>query len=315
MQNYLTKILFFLAAIAAFSSMGYIVAAEARFPDIAAHWARECVETMAEKGMIAGMNDGLFHPDDTVTTAQFVTMLLRSGVGELPPTDGHWASGYLDEALRRNIIEADDIRRRDAPLIRQFAARIGLEALRSIFDEPDATDISAADRLKDLYQCSACVWSTGQLYVKGIMLGRPDGLFHGNDTLTRAEAAVIIMKIADPSMRTPEQTEFPASGRIAVDTAVELMASHRNTVLIDVRSREEHSTGFISGSVCIPLPEITADITRSGLPEDKNAVIIVYCRDGSLSRTACAFLTDIGYVHAYDLGGIADWPYDIYSTD
>lgn len=294
-------------------------AAKASFPDIAGHWAEEYIGTLAEKGIVSGMGDGLFHPDDLVTTAQFVAMILQSKTGAAPATDGHWDSGYLEEANRLELIDSYDAGEWSHPIMRRSAARIGLESLHKLFHEADEPDIKAAeDRLVDLYLCNACVWSTGQFYVKGIMVGRSDSMFHGDDYLTRAEAAVVVMKMLDPSLRTPKGPELPKTmenGLISADEAIKLIKTNRNAVLVDVRSQEDHNAGFIEGSICVPLPDIIADISQTALPPDKSAIIIFYCQKGSRSQKAVEILKEAGYENVYSVGGIDDWPYDIYSIN
>ena len=182
-----------------------IYAADAAFPDMTGHWARELVGALVEKGVISGMDDGLFHPELPVTTAQFTTMVMRGKYGVMPPIGKHWASGYLKAAYDMEVIITNDYDEPDTPLERRFAARIGHEALVKILGEDDIQDITPAEeKLPDLRYCRTCIWPVAQCYLKGIMVGRPDGLFHNEDILTRAEAAVIIMRIFDPSSRIPQ---------------------------------------------------------------------------------------------------------------
>lgn len=56
----------------------------------------------------------------------------------------------------------------------------------------------------------------------------------------------------------------------------------------------------------IPFNEI---ITRQNeLPQDKNAKIVLYCRSGSMSRTASEALLEMGYTNVYNLaGGLNSW--------
>ena len=208
-KSRLIKKAVFLAVILMLTVITAVSAAEARFPDTVGHWSEGYVESLADKGIISGMGDGLFHPDEKVTTAQFTAMVLKSAVGAIPAIDGHWASGYLAEALRLKMIEDYDVTEWDRPIMRRSVARIGLEALHCLFGETDEPDIKMAeDNLLDLYLCRTCVWNTGQFYVKGIMIGRPDGKFYGDDYLTRAEAAIVITKMIDPSSRTPQRSSF-----------------------------------------------------------------------------------------------------------
>lgn len=288
-------------------------AAGSRFPDMDGHWAEECVEELAEKGIISGMGDGLFHPSEPVTTSQFVKMVVQGFLGSFPPTNQHWASGYMDEALKYDVINGNDVDERDKPLIRRFAARIGYEALNNIKKEEDEPEIFAAERLPDLYSCRTCVWSVAQCYVKGIMIGLPDGWFHGDELLTRAEAAVIIMRLIDPEKRIPQTIELPnapENGLITADEAIKILNDFPNTLLVDVRDIDEHNEEFILGSICIPLADMIEDLSKTEFPEERDTVIILYCQKGSRSQKAYEILTEAGYINVYSIGGIEDWPYD-----
>ena len=77
-------------------------------------------------------------------------------------------------------------------------------------------------------------------------------------------------------------------------------ASH---LLIDVRTPEEFASGHIEGAVNIPVEEMQGRLDE--IPGD--APIVVYCRSGNRSAAAARILTDAGYAHVYDLGGIKDW--------
>ena len=44
--------------------------------------------------------------------------------------------------------------------------------------------------------------------------------------------------------------------------------------------------------------------------QDKQAVLLVYCRSGRRSHDAANKLLALGYENVYDFGGIIDWPYE-----
>lgn len=48
------------------------------FTDITNHWAKNSIETLANKGIISGYRDGTFKPDATLTRAEFATMLIKA---------------------------------------------------------------------------------------------------------------------------------------------------------------------------------------------------------------------------------------------
>lgn len=292
-------------------------AAEAAFPDIDGHWAQSYVEALAKKGIVAGMGDGLFHPNQPVTTAQFVTMVMRCGVGIIPPTDTHWASGYIKEAYDRDIVIGNDLDTLDSPLIRRFAARIGLEALRSLWKEEDEENILAADKLEDLYSCNQCVWSVAQVFMKGIMIGMPDNLFHGDDNFTRAEACVVIMRMIDPELRVPQKIELPEeveNGIITPDEALRLSNTYQNVLLVDVRPAEAFAAGHIPNSTNIPLSDIMNNLSLTAIANTEDPIVIVYCQKGVTSLKAYEILKEAGYANVFNLGGLDDWPYEVVST-
>lgn len=73
--------------------------------------------------------------------------------------------------------------------------------------------------------------------------------------------------------------------------------------LVDVRTPEEFSGGYIPGAININLQELQQKLSR--IPKDKP--VIVYCRSGNRSAFAANILKQAGYTEVYDLGGIIDW--------
>lgn len=73
--------------------------------------------------------------------------------------------------------------------------------------------------------------------------------------------------------------------------------------LVDVRTPEEFSGGYIPGAININLQELQQKLSR--IPTDKP--VVVYCRSGNRSAFAANILKQAGYTEVYDLGGIIDW--------
>ena len=77
-------------------------------------------------------------------------------------------------------------------------------------------------------------------------------------------------------------------------------------LLLDVRTKNEFSQGYIKGAVLIPLQELQA---RAGeLEQYQNQPILIYCATGNRSTTASKILLDQGYKDVMNLRmGIMGW--------
>lgn len=74
-----------------------------------------------------------------------------------------------------------------------------------------------------------------------------------------------------------------------------------NTVLIDVRTKEEYNEGHIPGSINIELDEIEKIVD---IIKDKNSHIYLYCRSGHRSGIALNKVKELGYRDLTNIGGI-----------
>ncbi|MFA9273784.1 MAG: rhodanese-like domain-containing protein [Candidatus Aquirickettsiella gammari] len=75
-----------------------------------------------------------------------------------------------------------------------------------------------------------------------------------------------------------------------------------NACLIDVRSPAEYASGYLEGSISIPLGDLVQGISRA-VP-DKSTEIIVYCQSGARSAAAKNQLHSMGYQNVSNGGGI-----------
>jgi len=98
------------------------------------------------------------------------------------------------------------------------------------------------------------------------------------------------------------------SSLITPEAARTMLSGSPTPVLLDVRTAEEFSTGYIAGAVLLPYDQIDA-VSAPRVATDKSAPVIVYCRSGRRSAIAASTLVKLGYKKVFDLGGIASWPY------
>lgn len=82
------------------------------FPDIKGHYAEEYIHHLHDAGVVNGRPDGTFGPNNPVSRAEFVTMMVKAlklqGIAEnakgYTDIDGHWAKNTLLLAAKHNLI-------------------------------------------------------------------------------------------------------------------------------------------------------------------------------------------------------------------
>lgn len=165
------------------------------FNDIDGHWAKNKIEELVASGVVSGYPDGSFKPDDTVTRAEFATMLVKAF--ELAPqsgkvfadTNGHWAEDYIATAAANGLVSGYDsgafgpddlITREQIAVMIVKAARLTMTSEETTFTDNSAVSgwakVSVATMLKN-----------------GLMTGYPDNTFQPRGSATRAEAVTVIL--------------------------------------------------------------------------------------------------------------------------
>lgn len=84
------------------------------------------------------------------------------------------------------------------------------------------------------------------------------------------------------------------------------MINHKNALILDVRNDAEYQSGHILNAKLIPLANLSG---RTGeLERYREQPIVVVCRSGQRSASACALLGKQGFTQAYNLsGGVMAW--------
>lgn len=76
------------------------------FPDTAGHWAAGWIAVAKERGLFLGGSDGLFHPQDPVTYAEILTVLVRLTGREQEAATG-WPWGAIATAAELGMVPPD----------------------------------------------------------------------------------------------------------------------------------------------------------------------------------------------------------------
>jgi rhodanese-related sulfurtransferase len=98
----------------------------------------------------------------------------------------------------------------------------------------------------------------------------------------------------------------PAAGTSLSAAEFAAAATLPNTVVLDVRTPSEFSTGHIAGAVNLDVR--SAGFTRDAEKLDPTMSYAVYCHSGNRSKVAMGSLQQVGISHVFDLaGGITAW--------
>ncbi|SET37782.1 S-layer homology domain-containing protein [Natronincola peptidivorans] len=168
--------------------------------DIENHWGQKHIEEWLNKGLISGYPDGSFRPDYTITRAEFFTLVnkafhlndtLEIRFNDVNETD--WFYSQIGKALKAGYISGypDNTIQPNNSISRQEAAIVLTKLLK--------LDTSLEDDSINIFQDSSKIarWSKGPVSAViryGLMKGYPDGSFHPERPITRAEAVIVLNK-------------------------------------------------------------------------------------------------------------------------
>ena len=84
------------------------------------------------------------------------------------------------------------------------------------------------------------------------------------------------------------------------------LINHKSALVLDVREDDEYKTGHVLGAKLIPLGKLKGRVGE--LEKYKDQPIVVVCRSGSRSASACVMLGKQGFNQAHNLaGGVMAW--------
>ncbi len=233
------------------------------------HWAFQYINDMVQRGVISGYPEGAFHPNSTVSRAEFAKILIGAAGLESTPVDyssfadvpqTHWGLKFIETAIPyMNSYEDDDgfpLFRPDEPAKREDIA-VAIVKLKGY-------DVETADLnlLKASFNDVAALSDDARPYValaveNKIINGYPDRTFRGQGTITRAETVSMLCKA------------FPVEKEgYIMDTVVRKLNDYRSMVLTDTDAlyyldgnilRATNSTSFLDLRTDLVYPLNTDD--------------------------------------------------------
>lgn len=168
-----------------------------QFSDIKGHWAEKEITQLVNKGFLSGYPDQTFKPNQTITRAEFTSILVKAlnlkevDTGKVfNDTYNHWTQGAIITAHSSGIINGynESTFGVNDPITREQIAAIIVKAFKLEYIKPIKTFKDEAKTSK--WAVEAVATAIGE----AIMGGYEDGSFKPQGNATRGEAAAIIIR-------------------------------------------------------------------------------------------------------------------------
>jgi len=186
-------------------SMYTAVYNDVTFSDISnVKWAKEAIEYLAARGVISGPGDGTFRPNGNVTRAEFIKMLMMALELEdekavctfSDVNEGAWYYKPIATAQKLGIVKGkgdgtfgvnDEILRQDMTVMTYRTEQLlDIDLDDDVNVEPFTDEAEISSYAKE---------AVTAMQRAGIINGIGDGSFAPKNSVTRAEAAVIIYRL------------------------------------------------------------------------------------------------------------------------
>lgn len=197
-------------AVTMFSTTAF--AASVKFTDVPdSHWASSSITEMADKGIMSGIGNNLFAPSNTLTGAEFVTMIVRHFYEDKLGTSGEkWYSEFMAVAEQEGILSSTNITA-EGTINRYDMAQLMYNVLKAegitTSSLSDTSKVADWASVPSIYRDAVSV-----CYNMGMLTGVDNkGTFNGTGVMDRAQAAVVMDRLLEVcSGGTPSTPEKPA---------------------------------------------------------------------------------------------------------
>ena len=173
----------------------------ANIDDISGHWAETQIKEWANIGYINGYPDGTFLPDNSITRAEFLTLVNKifkfenkTNINFIDVRPDYWAYSEIQKGISAGYVSGDKngTFRPDDFITRQEAAVI----INKLLDNTEITENKP--NFKDAYDIDE--WAKNSVdivYEHGILSGFPNGTYRPKKYMTRAEAVSALKRLTE----------------------------------------------------------------------------------------------------------------------
>ena len=207
--------------IAAYYGLQKIGSNPRQLVDYSEHWAADMIDIAVSKGWVTGYPDNTFRPDNTLTRAEFVTLLARlSGETAAPVTTNPFPDVPAEEYYAASVawaVSAGIINGFDDGTFQPAAAitREQMAHIMTLYLKHKGISVQAPEgggaSIPDLDQIQPYAKNDVLFcYANSLLNGRDEG-FVPQGSATRAEACTILLRMHDYLHAHPAAEEAPAA--------------------------------------------------------------------------------------------------------
>jgi len=283
-------------------------------------WFYKNVVSVYEYGLMSGSGHGRFQPRGNVTVAETIAMAVRinsiytgNGLPNLQAGRNEaWYAPYVRSAQRWGLIEHAYANYNAVATRAQFA-----EIMASSIYDSDLKQINNIEDggIPDVGANSAYADAVYRLYRAGVLAGSDgSGKFHPGSTISRAEAAAVVTRIINPSLRISVKLDKFSDQTITLpDGAYPITLYRGGTEKIDGKTYEkiglmsyEELSGETLRALRVGDQLVLHDgktRTIEGIKRCENGDILLY--DGGFGDIDCRYIPEKGVWRCY---GASDYP-------
>ncbi len=183
--------------------------------DYTDHWAGETIQKWFDEKRISGYEDGSFKPNNSITRAEFITMVNKAygfeetAEVEFNDIDGsEWYYSEIQKSVKAGYIVGDDneeVRPSDEVSRQEVAAVIC--RINNLSGSGDVSVFSDKN-----YIAEWAIDYVGAVASNGYMIGDNDSNFNPNNYITRAEALVALDRSIDRDVEYAVISELSIEG-------------------------------------------------------------------------------------------------------
>lgn len=182
-----------------------LIKVDVEFNDLEKHWAKNYIESMASKQIVDGYPNGDFRPNDSITRAQFIKLIIKVLGLDLIEYSGEfndvsknkWYADYVATAKKAGFVEGyeDGTFKPDKQISRLEMAVLLSRVVKDVSLNEGETKV-ILEKFKDNEYIHNWGRDDVAKVVKiGLMVGLEPDKFVPNATTTRAEAATVMYRL------------------------------------------------------------------------------------------------------------------------